>query len=119
MARATTWILAAASVVLFGCGGSTVHVGLTALEGPPRSSLDGDHLQLAAGTALIVDAQPTDDDGEVLTSAVKVVADAPFEVFSTSAKNRFVFSAETAGHARIRILVDGDVVRTLSADALQ
>lgn len=105
----------AALVVLTGCK-DDVTVDLTNLQGPPGSSLKGDDLRLASGTALVVEARPK-EDGEASTVAVELVAAEPFKAFKTTTKNRFVIVAEGAGHATIRVVADGEDVRTVTAEA--
>jgi hypothetical protein len=100
------------------CADAQVQVDLSTPSGPPRSSLEGDRLKLAVGTALIVDARPKDDDGESLTSTIDIVAAPPFQALRTTTKNRFVIVAETSGQATLRIVVDGNDVRALTAEAL-
>jgi hypothetical protein len=101
---------------LAGCS-KHVDVDLTTVSGPAGSSLEGDHLTLASGTALVFDAHPK-ENGNDSTEGVDVVAIAPFESLPTTTKNRFVVLANAPGHASIRISVAGKDVRTLDADAL-
>jgi hypothetical protein len=105
----------AALLLLAGCK-DDVHVDLTNLQGPPGSSLQGDELRLAAGSALIVDARPKQDD-EASTAAVDLVAAEPFKAFRTTTKNRFVIVADRPGQASIRVVADGEEIRTLRAEA--
>jgi hypothetical protein len=105
----------AAFAFLAGCK-DDVQVDLTNLSGPPGSSLQGDELRLASGTALIVDARPK-EDGEASTVPIDLVAAEPFKAFRTTTKNRFVIVAEQPGQGTIRIVADGEDVRTLRAEA--
>jgi hypothetical protein len=110
-------VFAIASLVFVAGCKDDVHVDLTNLQGPPGSSLQGDDLRLASGTALIVEARPKEDDGEASTVAVDLVAAEPFKAFKTTKKNRFVIVAERPGQATIRVVADGEDLRTLNADA--
>lgn len=105
----------AAFALLAGCK-DDVTVDLTNLAGPPGSSLQGDDLRLASGTALVVEARPK-EDGEASTVAVDLVAGEPFKAFKTTTKNRFVVIADHPGQATIRVVADGEDVRTIKADA--
>jgi hypothetical protein len=108
-------IAIAVPFVLTACG-EDVRVDLTNLSGPPGSSLSGDELKLASGTALIVEAHPKEGD-ELSTVPVKLDASEPFKAFETTRKNRFVIVAERPGQATIRVRADGEEVRTLRAEA--
>jgi len=103
-------------LALAGCKNDDVTVDLTNLQGPPGSSLAGDNLKIQSGTALVVEAHPKEGD-EASTDGVDLVASEPFTVLKTSAKNRFVVSADRAGHGTIRITAHGSDVRTLQADS--
>ena len=110
--------VAAASFFVAGCAEDRVRVDLFSFAGPPNSSLEGDQLKLARGTALVVEALPKDEDGKPAPTFVDIVAAPPFQVLRTSSKNRFVIVAESAGQAKLRIVADGNDARTLTADAL-
>lgn len=99
-----------------GCKNDDVSVDMTNLQGPPGSSLAGDDVKIQSGTALIVEAHPKAGD-EASTEAVELVASEPFTVLKTATKNRFVISADRAGHGTIRVTVQSKDVRTLQAVA--
>jgi hypothetical protein len=110
-------LAAAASWLLSACGDAgPTHVELSSFDGPPGSRLEGDRLDLAVGTALVVEAKPR-EDGEPSTAAVEIESAAPFEVLRTSSKNRFVIVANRAGAATIRILAGGRELRVLASNA--
>jgi hypothetical protein len=104
-----------ACVFLVACK-DDVSVDLTSFQGPPGSSLQGNDLQLGTGSALIVEAHPK-EDGDPSTMTVDLVAADPFKAFRTTSKNRFVIVADHPGHGTIRVVADGEDVRTLQADA--
>jgi hypothetical protein len=108
--------IATLAIGLVGCS-EDVHVDLAPLPGPPGSSLQGDNMTVAPGTALIVNAQPKESDGDVADATVEIVAAPPFEVAKTTKKNRFVIVATSSGKAKLRVVVNGEDVRTINADA--
>jgi hypothetical protein len=108
--------IAAIASSLAGCS-EDVHVDLKSLPGPPGSSLQGDNITVTPGTALVVDAEPKESDGDVADKVVDIVAAPPFEVSKTTRKNRFVIVATSSGNAKLRVVIDGQDVRTINAGA--
>ncbi len=110
-------LLAVIVLGAFGCSSDPPKVELANLPGPPGASVEGDNLKVAPGQALIVDAFPKESDGDALDAIVDIIAAPPFEVFRAKQKNRFVITASSAGQASLRVVVDGQDIRTINANA--
>ena len=111
------FVLGALALFVVGCSSDPPKVDLTSHPGPPGTSLQGDNLTVPPGKALIVDASPKESDGDTVDAQVDIVAAPPFEVFRATQKNRFVITASGAGQASLRVVVDGQDIRTIKANA--
>jgi hypothetical protein len=101
--------------VMTGCG-EDVRVDVKHLPGPPGSSFEGDQLRVKSGSAFIVEARAKEGD-EPSTAHVDLVAAEPFKILHTTKKHRFVIVADRPGQGTIRIVADGEDVRTVKAEA--